>query len=451
MRSNSDLANLFDSTAIATLFLDRDMRIRRFTPRLLDIFNLRDGDEGRPISDIVTKLTRDGLGQDVQQVLGTLEPREREVAVGDAGAPFLMQVRPYRDLNDVIDGAVVTFVDLSERKRHEQAQSRLAAIVEFSQDAIIGHDLQGTVMSWNDGAQRLFGTAHHEAIGRPMPALVKEALPWDWAAMLAMLERGEQLAAFECIGTAGHGGPLEVAVTFSPVKDGSGRLTGVSLVGRDIGTRKAAERKAALLLGELDHRVKNILAIVLAVVAQTLKTSATPEIFAREIEGRVQAIAKAHSLLTQSGLGEVSLRAILETELAPYDHWNLDIPADAADVALTPKAGLALAMALHELASNAAKYGALSTATGRLSIYWAIPGDAAGPSMTLVWAESGGPAVSPTARRGFGTTLIERALAHELDAEVKRDFAAEGLRCTIVIPFNPEFGRVLPAGSADLE
>ena len=124
VRSNSDLANLFDSTSIATLFLDRDMRIRRFTPRLLEIFNLRDGDEGRPISDIVTNLTREGLGQDIQQVLRTLAPREREVTVAEGGAAYLMQVRPYRDLNDVIDGAVVTFVDLSERKRHEQARSQ---------------------------------------------------------------------------------------------------------------------------------------------------------------------------------------------------------------------------------------------------------------------------------------------------------------------------------------
>ena len=180
-------------------------------------------------------------------------------------------------------------------------------------------------------------------------------------------------------------------------------------------------------------------------VSQTLKTSATPEIFALEIEGRVQAIAKAHSLLTQSGLGDVSLRAILQTELAPYDRGNIDIPVSSNDVALTPKAGLSLAMAIHELASNAAKYGALSTEAGRLAVTWAMPGGATAPSMTFAWTETGGPAVSPPTRRGFGTTLIERALAHELDAEVTRDFAAGGLRCTIVIPFTPEFGRVLSA------
>ena len=115
LRVNSDLKNLFDSTSIATLFLDNNLRIRRFTPRLLEIFNVRDGDEGRPISDIVTRLTRDGLADSVEQVLRTLAPSEREVEVKE-GVRYLMQVRPYRGLNNVIDGAVVTFVDISGRQ-----------------------------------------------------------------------------------------------------------------------------------------------------------------------------------------------------------------------------------------------------------------------------------------------------------------------------------------------
>ena len=448
VRSNSDLANLFDSTSIATLFLDRDLRIRRFTPRLLDIFNVREGDEGRPISDIVTHLTRDGLAQDVQQVLRTLIASEREVAVAEGGTSYLMQVRPYRDLNDVIDGAVVTFVDISERKKHEQARSKLAAIVESSQDAIIGHDLDGFVTSWNNGAQGLFGASSTEAVGQPMPALVRDALPWDWPDMLARLRRGEQLPLFECAGTARNGQPVEVSVTISPVRVGDGRIAGVSLVARDIGARRAAERKAALLLGELDHRVKNILAIVSAVISQTLKTTTTPEAFAIEIGGRVQAIAKAHSLLTQSGLGEVLLRTILETELAPYERSGGNLVVSGPDIALTPKAGLALAMALHELASNAAKYGALSTGAGRLMVEWKTADSAGGQVLTLAWTETGGPAVSPPTRRGFGTTLIERSLAHELDAEVTREFLAGGLRCTVVIPLTHEVGLLQPASNA---
>ncbi len=448
VRSNSDLANLFDSTSVATLFLDRDLRIRRFTPRMLEIFNVRGGDEGRPISDIVTRLTRDGLEQDVQDVLRTLAPREREVMVAD-GQSYLMQVRPYRDLNNVIDGAVLTFVDISERKRHEHARSRLAAIVESSQDAIVGFDLQGTVVSWNDGADCLFGLAASKAIGRSMPALLTQPLPWGWSEMLARLHGGEQIARFEYAGAARDGRLIEVSATVSPVKEGDGEIVGVSMVARDISARRAAERKAALLLGELDHRVKNILAIISAVITQTLKTTATPEEFASEVGSRVQAIAKAHSLLTQSGQGEVSLRTILRTELAPYDRSEGDLVIMGRDVSLTPKASLALAMAVHELASNAAKYGALSVPSGRLTVEWTVAANAGANLLTLGWTEAGGPAVSPPTRRGFGTTLIERALAYELDAKVSREFLAGGLRCAISIPLTEDVGRLQPAEGAE--
>ncbi len=447
VRSNSDLANLFDSTSIATLFLDNDLRIRRFTPRLLEIFKVREGDEGRPIGDIVTHLTRDGgLGRDVRQVLRTLAPVEREVAVAEGGMSYLMQVRPYRDLNNVIDGAVITFVDISERKKHEQARARLAAIVESSQDAIISHDLDGIVTSWNAGAEQLLGTPASKAIGQSMPKLLEAAEPAGWPDMLSRLRGGERIAHFECARTAQDGRSVDISVTVSPVREGDGRIVGASLVARDISERKAAEQKAALLLGELDHRVKNILAIVSAVVSQTLKTSTSPEAFAVEVKGRIQAIAKAHSLLTQSGQGEMLLRAIVATELAPYDRGAGNIVVTGGDVALTPKAGLALAMAVHELASNAAKYGALSTTAGHLTVAWDVTEDAGQRALTLAWTECGGPAVQPPTRRGFGTVLIERTLTHELDAEVKQEFLAAGLCCSVAMPLTEEVGRVRVAG-----
>ena len=444
-RSNSDLANLFDSTSVAILFLDNDLRIRRFTPRLLEIFSLREGDEGRPISDIVSHLTRNGLQHDVQQVLRTLVPLEREVTLDEGGASYLMQVRPYRDLNNVINGAVVTFVDISERKRHEQTRALLAAIVEGSQDAIVSHNLAGVITSWNAGAEQLYGYSPAEALGRSADMLLAEALPTEWPGVLARLERGEQLAEFDSARTTKDGRQVEVAVTISPIRDRDGPIAGASLVARDISEHKAAERKAALLLGELDHRVKNILAIVSAVVSQTLKNSSTPEVFAAEVDGRIKAIAHAHNLLTRAGQGEMSLRAIFATALAPYDRGNGNLVTTGSDIALTPKAGLALAMAVHELASNAAKYGALSTPDGRLTVAWQVAGSASERALTLIWTEAEGPPVQPPARRGFGTTLIERTLTHELDAEVHREFLVTGLRCTFAIPLTQEVGRLRTA------
>ncbi|WP_429645708.1 CheR family methyltransferase [Skermanella aerolata] len=448
VRSNSDLANLFDSTAIATLFLDSDLRIRRFTPRLLEIFKLREGDEGRPISDIVSRLSRDGLEHDVRQVLRSLIPVEREVALAGDGTSYLMRVQPYRDLNNVIDGAVVTFIDITERRRHEQARSLLAAIVESSQDAIISFDLDSVVTSWNAGAERLYGYNASTAIGQSMTKLLPGTLPDDWEHLLTRLEAGERIAHFDSTRSGGNGRSVDVSITISPVMEGGGRITGASLVARDVSERKAAERRTALLLSELDHRVKNILAIVSAVVSQTLKTSITPEAFAAKLEGRIKAIAKAHSLLTREGHGEMSLRTMIVTELAPYDRGEGNVEIDCPDVALSPNAGLAMAMAVHELASNAAKYGALSTTTGRLRVKGEI---ATGPkysTLTLTWMEIDGPPVQPPTRRGFGTTLIERTLAHELDAEVNREFLEAGLRCTVTIPLTEEIGRIRNAAEA---
>ena len=357
-----------------------------------------------------------------------------------------MQVRPYRDLDNVIDGAVVTFVDISERKRHEQTRSLLAAIVEGSQDAIVSHDLQGTITSWNAGAEQLYGYPRSEAIGRSVTMLGAEALADEWPDVLARLEHGERIAQFDSAKIAKNGRAIEVSVTISPVREGEGGIVGASLVARDISERKAADRKTVLLLGELDHRVKNILAIVSAVVSQTLKTNSAPEVFAAEIDGRIKAIANAHSLLTRTGQGEMSLRAIFAAELAPYDRGDGSIVVTGRDIALTPKAGLPLAMAVHELASNAAKYGALSAPAGRLEVRWQVTGGGAGErALTLTWMEAGGPPVQLPPRRGFGTTLIERTLAHELDADVRREFLETGLRCTLAIPLTEEVGRMREA------
>jgi two-component system CheB/CheR fusion protein len=147
----------------------------------------------------------------------------------------------------------------------------------------------------------------------------------------------------------------------------------------------------------------------------------------------------------------MSLRALIATELAPYDRGNGTIATIGDEVALTPKAGLALAMALHELASNATKYGALSTAAGRLAVAWKTTGRASDRTLTLTWTESGGPAVQPPARRGFGTTLIERALPHEFDAKVNREFLTGGLRCIFAIPMTREFGEVARGSDVDAE
>jgi two-component system CheB/CheR fusion protein len=224
--------------------------------------------------------------------------------------------------------------------------------------------------------------------------------------------------------------------------DGAGRRHLISVT-LPIDERKRAEAQAELLLGELDHRVKNILAIVSSIVAHTLRAGLKPETFAATIEGRLRAVTRAHSLLTGRGAaGPGTLRDLINIELEPFEGRNLQI--GGPDLVLTPKAGLSMAMAIHELASNAAKYGALSNAVGRLVISWTVTGGPE-PVLQVTWAESGGPRIAvPPTQRGFGTTLIERAMRYEFDAEVDRTFAESGVVCTIDIPFISAVGELRP-------
>ena len=449
VRANSDLVNLFDSTSVATLFLDNELRIRRFTPRLCEIFALRDGDEGRPITDIVTHLSQAGLGGDVRTVIRTLSPVEREVIVPERGTSYLMQVRPYRDINNVVDGAVVTFMDISERKREEEARSRLATIVESSQDAIFSQDRDGNVTSWNAGAAELFGYAAAEIVGRSAEILLPEDMAHDMAVVMGGLVNGERIARRDTQRRTKDGRLVDVSITWSALLTAEGTIHGVSVIARDIRLRREAEGRAELLMGELNHRVKNVLTVVSILVMQSARANDTIAAFSDELQGRLRAMANAHDLVGGAMLSAVPLAAMVSMELAPYQNAGPSITITGPAVLLTAQAALAMSMAIHELATNAAKYGSLSTPAGSLTVEWSLaatpsPGDdAAVPrTLTMIWTEAGGPEVTPPARRGFGSTLIERVLAHDNQATVDREFRPSGIRCTIVLPIDPQLHSV---------
>ena len=442
VRSNSDLANLFDSTSIATLFLDDELRIRRFTPAISDIFNVRDGDVGRLITDFASRLVDDRLAADAKLVLRDLKSIEREVGSDDGASSYLLRIKPYRALNNVIEGVSITLVDITERKNLDKARARLAAIVESSEDAIISHDLDGMITSWNAGAQKIYGYTASEVIGQPMSTLLADDQVDEWPANLARLRRGDSITNFDISRTTKDDRTIHLSLKISPIRDEVGKIVGASAVARDIADRKAAEEHALLLMAELDHRVKNILAVVSSVVSQTLRSGGAPEAFSAEIEGRIMAIARAHNLHTEHGGLEGSLRDLIATEVHPYDRLS-QIALAGPDVVLTSNARVTLALALHELATNAAKYGCLSVSGGRLNVSWRLADEAGLRHLEIDWREESGPVVISPTRRGFGTRLIEISLVRGLDAKVDRVFAETGVYCSIAIPFTAEVGRVL--------
>ena len=241
--ASNDMANLLNATHIATVFLDAGLRIKLFTPPATRMFKLIPADVGRPIGDLVARFTDDDLLREAQELLRDLTPREKEVPTED-GRWCIRRIMPYRTLDNRIDGVVITFMDITERKVASDAViQRLAAIVENSVDAIFSKDLDGTIRTWNGGAERLYGYSRDESVGRSVKMLVPEDRADEWTKVMATLARGEHVEQLETERIRKDGKRRTVALTISPMRDGTGKVVSASVTGRDISRRKELERE----------------------------------------------------------------------------------------------------------------------------------------------------------------------------------------------------------------
>jgi two-component system CheB/CheR fusion protein len=313
-RANSDLQNLYDSTEIAAIFLDRNLIIRSFTPAVTRLFNLIPGDRGRPLTDIAHQLDYLDLPQDVQQVFGARQPLERRVNRRDGAAHYIVRALPYWTGSNKVEGAVLTLSD----------------------------------------------------------------------------------------------------------------VTGLA----------QAEDQQRVLVAELNHRVRNMLTVIVGIATQTLKRAESAESFGKTFLGRLHTMARSYELVSRDQWGEVSLLDVARQEIEPYLSDRRDrIVLDGPPVSLKPKLALSLGMIIHELATNAAKYGSLSVAMGSLEMAWSLESRSGGQTYLVIdWTERGGPAVKKSDRRGLGLTLIEREMGHGLDGKTRIDFEESGLRANLRIP-----------------
>jgi two-component system, chemotaxis family, CheB/CheR fusion protein len=238
-RANSDLQNLMAATDIGTIFLDRQLSVKGFTPRVQDVFNLIPADIGRPLSDITHKLKYDELAEDAAKVLRNLGNIEHEVQ-NNAGAWFLARIGAYRTPEGKIDGVVMTFVDITRRKLSEEKLWWQAAMVASSHDAIISCSRLWKVVSWNDAAERLFGYKEAEVISRDIKFLSPPNNEAELNEIRSAIARGEG-KTLETVRVTKNGEPVNVSITFSLVKDGSGKAIGATEVLRDISSRKKAQ------------------------------------------------------------------------------------------------------------------------------------------------------------------------------------------------------------------
>jgi PAS domain S-box-containing protein len=341
-----------------------------------------------------------------------------------------LSVSAVRDMNGKIIGASKIARDITDRKRARDTALLLASIVEASDDAIISKDLNSTITSWNRGAKRIFGYLAEEAIGKSIIMLIPPEYRDEEIAILDRIRRGQRIEHFETIRQRKHGSRIDVSLTISPIKDAFGKIVGASKVARDITDRKRNEAQISILAREAEHRTKNILATVQATVHLT--QSETSAGLKHAIEGRILALASAHSLFVQSRWTGAHLHELAAQELSPYcEDTDSRVQIEGPSLLLEPGTAQTIAVTLHELSTNAAKYGALSVPEGRLRLDWAAS-DSGG--IVLRWVETGGPAVAVPTRKGFGTRVMERMIRQQLKGTMHFDWRAEGLSCEITLP-----------------
>jgi two-component system CheB/CheR fusion protein len=569
---SSDLQNLLAATEIATLFLDRDLRILRFTPRLAELFNVRVTDRGRPISDLTHRLGYGQLTQDGQAVLVKLIPVEREIR-DEAGRWYLTRVMPYRSTEDRIEGIVITFVEITGRKlaeaalrdseekyrnlftsidegfciievlfnvkgeaydyrflemnpafpkhtglseakgrtmlefvpQHEkfwfktygeivrtgearrfehqaaglnrwldvyafrigaaddhkiaviltdvgekrranenlrESEERFRLLIENVREyALFQTDLEGRVTSWNPGAERLFGYSSLEMLGKPADRLFtrEDQQTQLLQKELARATRGEHHQEERWV-VCKDGHRFWAQWVTEAVRDGSGEVRAFAKVLRDETDRKQSEERQRLLMGELNHRVKNTLATVQSIANQMLRRTPDPARFTERFQQRLQALARAHDLLTRNRWKSADVADIIREQLA-MDGETEGIASSGPSALLTPQSSVALSLVLHELGTNARKYGALSIAGGRVRILWQIlePGNV----LRIEWTEIDGPSVGEPQATGFGTILVEKSLA-SINGTAKSSFLRDGLVCIIQLPIVTENGATAP-------
>lgn len=451
-KANSDLKNLLESTQIATIFLDNDLRVNTFTPSATDIFHLIETDLGRPLAHIAARIVHDEMEEDVRRVLRTLKAVEREVGDPRTGARYLLRVLPYRSIDNFIAGAVLTFLDITAAVRAEEAlrksEQRLALAQAAAHIGTWTRDAAATAQWWSPTMYELHGLPH----GDTPPADTQVAFHDD-----------DERDRFTQAIAAAFAGPGDLNIEYRvrhrltgerwlasiaqveshPAVGQPAQLVGVTL---DISDQKQAERRSAMMLADLQHRVRNTLGVVRSLAARSLETSRSLEDFRIHFEGRLGALGRTHGVLARLTGGEVDLEELIRDELlaqAVSDDQHLLVAGPR--VSLRQKAAELFGLALHELATNAVKYGALSSPPSDIAVTWRIFDTSQGQRLTLEWLERNArPQRQRQRRRGFGSTLIQQGLPYELGGASSLEITPDGVRCIIELPIEPGLATVRP-------
>lgn len=424
----SDLQNLMASTDIATLFLDNELRVRWFSPSVETLFHIRETDVQRPVAHLVRRFSDDMLEEQSRQVLRTLSSVEASVEA--RGRMYIRRITPYRTIDNRIAGVVVTFNDVTPI-----AEARLYAerIVETVPTPLLVLDPDLRVRSANDTFYETFRVERAETEGRPifelgnrqwdipeLRRLLNEVLPRD-----QRFERHEVDHAFERIGR-------RVMLLNGRRLD---HVQLILLAIEDITESKRAREHEMLLKAELAHRVKNALGVVQGLATVTLRRSGSLDEFRAAFMGRLGAYARSHNQLLLHDWRQGDIREVVVAAVDAHAAFVSRIRVVGPPVQIGAKQALALGLILHELGTNAVKYGALSNESGRVDITWTLADDRL---VQLRWQESAGPRVeAPGDAEGFGSTLIRQLSSHDLGGSAEMVFPPAGVACAIHFRANP--------------
>ena len=453
-RANSDIANLLESTQIATVFLDRNLAIKSFTPAAKDLFHLVESDTGRPITHVRARFQSDTVQEDAGRVLRTLSTIERQVESNDTDARYIMRMMPYRTVDNVIGGVVVTFVDIT---RITAAETRIGELTLDLRNRvqsletllnllpvgilIVEDDRTDQVRLNRYGAQLLGENGHGgEGAGlRPVETALRvfqgerELGPSEQPLHRAA-HSGQAVSAFEADLLRADGRRISVMMSATPMFDDQGKVRGGIAAILDITERRVAEAHQRVLLYELQHRVKNIITTIGALASRMMKDSRSLEEFSPAFLGRLRAMATTHELLSHGNWTGASLRALIEAALQSHlGHDRTTVALRGPDLTLTPSAASTLGLVFYELATNATKYGSLS-ADGQVAVAWRVDGPPELGSVVIDWIESDGPPVNGPIEPGFGTSFVTRSIEYELNGDSGRATGQGRLALGDIVP-----------------
>jgi PAS domain S-box-containing protein len=358
--------------------------------------------------------------------------------------PLLAYVTPLHDDRGVVAGAVNVLIEAGSTRTAEQAQHHLAAIIASSHDAIISKDLGGIVQTWNESARRVFGYAPEEIVGQAITVIIPPERQHEEVEILRRIRAGEVVDHFETVRIHRNGSRIPLSLTLSPIRSDDGKIIGVSSIARDITQQKESEQRIRTLMREVNHRVKNQFAVILSMVRETRSRASNPVEFEAQVRERIMALARSHDLLVKGEWRGATLFELLLAHLeifASQERVRLSGPT----IVLQPMALQYIGMAFHELATNAAKYGALAQAGGTIEVSWSI-----GPArhFVLTWIETvAGSMPGRSKSNGFGTVVLEKVTPSAVAGTGRIDHRPDGISWTLSAPLDsieaqqdPDFG-----------